>query len=165
MNEDFKKELERLSPDLAKLKSQQSVEKPELPANFFHNMQVEVLEKLKEELQPANQTKKVKPQFVWWNFLFKPQVSIAFATAVILITGGIFWMQNPMVEKPVFAELSEEEILEYIDDNIEDFDAVSLTEIANEEFDLENDLEDEEINQYLEENIDLMDETDFENLF
>ena len=50
MNEDFKKELEKLSPDLAKLKEQHSVDPPELPATFFHNMQVEVMGKLKEEI-------------------------------------------------------------------------------------------------------------------
>ena len=165
MKEDFKKELENLSPNLAKLKAQQSADKPELPANFFHNMQVEVLGKLKEEMQPVGQVEKAKPTSSWWTFLLKPQMSIVFATGLILVVAGIFWIDSTMVEKTAFAELSEEEILEYIDENIEEFDALSLTEITEEEIDFENNLEEEEIDNFLEENIDQINDSDFENLF
>lgn len=165
MKEDFKKELESLSPNLAKLKAQQSADKLELPANFFHNMQVEVLGKLKEEMQQIGQVEKAKPISKWFDFLLKPQISLAFATALVLIIAGIFWIKNPVVEKPAFAQLSDEEILEYIGENIDDFDAVLLTEITDEEIDFDNVLDEEEINQYLKENIDQMDDSDFENLF
>ena len=66
MKDDIKKELEGLSPKLAKL--HQSKSAPELPENLFHNMQQSVIQKLKNEENVVE--KSTKP--AWWTSFFRP---------------------------------------------------------------------------------------------
>lgn len=164
MKEDFKKELENIAPNLMKIKKQQLNEKADLPSNFFHNMQLDVLNQLKTESAAFAEKPKVE-QKNWFAFLQKPQIALAFGIGLMLLVAGVFLMKNTAVEPLQLAELTEEEVLEYIAQNIEDFDAVSLTEISDEDIDFEIDLNEEELDLFLEESLDQIDEADFENLF
>lgn len=164
MKEDFKKELENIAPNLMKIKKQQPAEKADLPANFFHNMQLDVLNQVKSESAAFAEKPKVVHKN-WFSFLQKPQISLAFGIGLMLLVAGVFLVKNTAVEPLQMAELTEEEVLEYIAQNIEDFDAVSLTEISEEYIDFEIDLDEEELDLFLEESLDQIDEADFENLF
>jgi len=161
MKDDINKELKGLSPKLAKLKK--SADVPEVPKNLFHNMQQGVIQELKREVKksPARQKE------VWWRFIFKPVPALAFATFLALIAVGIFFNNQTVEEQFAVEDLSEEEILVYIDSNIDDFESASLLEITDEEeqYLLDSNIDDAELNEYLDSNFDDLDDDTFEHLF
>ena len=166
MDNNINKELEGLSPELAKLRK--SVKAPEVPKNLFHNMQQSVIQELKTEVEnsPASQKEP------WWRFIFKPVPSLAFATILALVAVGIFYNSSTTNEQFVEEtfitdDLSDEEILAYIDSNIEDFESTSLIEITEDEDELflDTNYDDDEVNDYLDSNFDNIDDDAFEQLF
>lgn len=160
-DKDIKKELEQISPLLAKLKKEQTP--PELPANFFNNLQVDVIQELRPEFEksPATSVEKgIFERFADW--LRTPQVAMAFGVSLLLMGVGVFLMNQPDPDaQDPWANISEESILNYLDENIDDFEAISLMEISEEEeaiFDTE--LDDDLIDQYLEDNLNQIDESE-----
>lgn len=161
-DKDIKKELEEISPLLAKLKKEQS--QPELPANFFNNLQVDVIQELRPEFEKPSTTFVEKGIFVRLiEWVRKPQVAMAFGVSLLLI-GVVFFIINQQTFPPQdpWANLSDESILEYLDENIDDFEAVSLMEISEEEEEVifDTELDDNLIDQYLEDNLNQIDESD-----
>lgn len=161
-DKDIKKELEEISPLLAKLKKEQS--QPELPANFFNNLQVDVIQELRPEFEKPSTTfveKGILVRLIEW--IRKPQVAMAFGVSLLLIGVGIFFLvpQDPSPSL-TWEAISEESILEYLDENIDDFEAVSLMEISEEEEEVifDTELDDNLIDQYLEDNLNQIDESD-----
>ena len=167
MKEEFKKELEGLSPEMLKIKHLQGQKQPDIPANYFHNMQFEVLQKLKteREILPEKTVSEKKSVLAWLRKAMSPQLTWAFGIGLVLIVAGGIFMTRQASESVGFAQLTDEEILNYIDNNIEDFDALSLLNMTDEEIFFENDLDEKSVNEYLENNLDQIDETTFENLF
>lgn len=160
-DKDIKRELEEISPLLAKLKKEQTP--PELPANFFNNLQVDVIQELRPEFEKPATTSVEKGVFGHlFDWLRKPQVAMAFGVSLMLIGVGIFLLLPQ--DEPIdlaWETVSEESILDYLDENIDDFEAVSLMEISEEEEAVfETELDENLIDQYLEENLNQLDESD-----
>jgi len=161
MKDDIKKELEGLSPKLAKLRKPAAM--PEVPKNLFHNMQQGVIQELKTEVEQTS----VQQKEPWWRFIFKPVSALAFATFLALVGVGIF-LNNPTADGQfAIDDLSEEEILAYIDSNIDDFESASLLEMTDEEdqYLLDSNINDAELEEYLNNNFDDLDDDSFEQLF
>ncbi len=160
MKEEIKKELEGLSPKLAKLQQSKSV--PKLPDALFHNMQQSVIQELKGDLKTTVQPKKKS----WWATFFKPVPAMAFATCLALAVAGFYFFgEEATTPQFVFEEITDDEILAYIDNNIEDFESVSLLELSDEEEDdlFEGDIDDSALDEFLDP--DDFDESAFEQLF
>jgi len=165
MKDDINKELEGLSPKLAKLKKSTAV--PEVPKNLFHNMQQGVIQELNKDFEKSP----VQHKEAWWKFIFKPIPSLAFASFLALVAVGIFFNNQPVEEGFAIEEevenLSEEEILAYIDSNIDDFESASLLEITDEEDEylMDSNIDDATLNEYLDNNSEYLDDDTFEHLF
>ncbi len=161
MKDNINKELEGLSPKLAKLRKVGEV--PEVPKNLFHNMQQSVIQELKGEVK----TSTVPQKNPWWKAIFKPVPALAFATFLALVAAGIFFNTEKATEQFAIEDISEEEILAYIDSNIEDFESASLLEITEDEDDLfiDSNYDDDELNEYLDNNFENLDDDAFEQLF
>ena len=168
-----KEELEKISPLLAKLKKEDPGLK--VPANYFHNMQVDVMQQLKEEIHqnaPAEPTSTTTGT-PWYAIFFSPKLALAFST-LLVIGIAVYWFSQPgsqpKSEFIAMDDLSQEEILEYIEENISFFEAEDLAEVApspgNESAIFQNvELDDEAVDEYLDKIIDDLDEESFENIF
>ncbi len=123
---DIQKELQELSPLLAKLKAK--AQKPEVPENYFQSLPNQVWEQIK--LQPAPQ-RPVAPPNAWerllsyFQMLLQPRVAVSLATFVILITAGVYFLNNNMPTTDN-QDLTAEEITAYINDNLSQFDTEML---------------------------------------
>ncbi|MEZ4980592.1 MAG: hypothetical protein R2769_03200 [Saprospiraceae bacterium] len=168
-NTSLKEELHDLSPLLSKLKEGEQPE-PKIPGNYFHNMQFEVLNKLKEDLEPNPVSATPKDSIPWYQRIFQPKFALAYA-AVIAVCLGIFWwsgQENLPAETIAMEDVSQEEILNYIEENISSFEAEELASIGNNgEVDLLQDVEldDKTVDEYLDKIIDDLDEESLENIF
>jgi hypothetical protein len=168
-----KEELEKLSPLLAKLKQEQP--ELEVPRNYFHNMQVDVLHQLKEELAQQGENSDASPATgnPWYQIFFTPRFALAFST--LLVVGiAVFWFtrESPINQQEVLAmdDISQEEILSYIENNIAAFDADELVEVApmtatSTDIFQDVELDEEAVDEYLDKIIDDLDDESFENIF
>lgn len=165
--DDVKKELQELSPLLAKLKEK---EQPlEVPENYFDALPDQIWEQIK--LMPQSECTQSQP--AWWErimiglqTLLQPRVAIGLATFAVLIVAGIF-MLKPDAEdhsEDLFASLSAEEVTAYMSQNIHEFDTDMLINAASAYPDMNifmgAEFDDAEVDQLLDEVIkDLDDET------
>ena len=130
--ETLKEELEGLSPFL-----QQQKQRPEsmhVPADYFDQLEDAVFSKLESEgaLRPALTARSGGILRALW----KPRMWAA-AAAVAVIAVASWWMIRPQPLSPVPDEmytetLTEDEIEEYVIDNITEFDSEQLAAIAPE---------------------------------
>jgi hypothetical protein len=168
-NTSLKEELRDLSPLLSKLKEGEQPE-PKLSGNFFHNMQVEVLNKIKEDLEPNSATRPTEKSTPWYHVFLQPRFALACA-AIIAVGLGVFWWTSPgkqAVDTLALEDVSQEEILNYIQENISSFEAEELATIGNTgEVDLLQgvELDDKAVDEYLDKIIDDLDEESLENIF
>ena len=160
MKDEIKKELEGLSPKLAKLRQSKSV--PELPDTLFHNMQQSVIQELKSDLRTTVQPEKKS----WWAAFLRPVPAMSFATCLALAVAGFYFFgEEATTPEFAFEEITDDEILVYIDNNIDDFESVSLLELSDEEEEdlFEGDIDDSVLDEFLDQ--DDFDESAFEQLF
>jgi hypothetical protein len=163
-NREIKEELQELSPFLLEMKKKEDPFKT--PEGYFRRLPGDVLARLHRDKSQAYLP-------AWLDHLagnlrtwFWPRYALAFATATVLIVAGIFFMQNRAEEFPsVIADLSEEEIDEYIKANIEEFDLALLVEAIGPGPELEVfpvlDMEEDELEKYLD---DILDEIELEEI-
>lgn len=167
-----KEELEQLSPLLARLKKEDPGLK--VPRNYFHNMQVEVLQQLKEEMgeSPAHADSPAV-RSPWYKIFYTPKFALAFSTLLVLGV-AVFWFTRPVQQSTTdvlaMDDLSQEEILYYIEENIGSFETDELVEVASADdtgTDIfqEVELDDQAVDEYLDKIIDDLDEESFENIF
>lgn len=153
--DDIQKELQELSPLLAKLKAKE--QKPEVPENYFQSLPNQVWEQIK--LQPAPQ-RPVAPPSAWERLLkglqvlLQPRVVVSLATFAVLITAGIYFLNFGANTSKLTGnqELTAEEITAYINDNLSQFDTEILMNATS-------DLSDNSIlpaSEFSEEEMDLM---------
>ena len=115
MKEDLKKELEDIAPFLLEKKPAEEMEVPYL---YFEKLPDRVLDRInKEPGRAGNQSGNI---FNWWQKLLSPRPVWAFAGLVLLVTACIFWWRSP-VPAGALPELTESDILQYIDENEDDF--------------------------------------------
>ncbi len=131
-SKDIREELEQLSPLLSRMKA---AEKPvETPENFFREMQADVLWKVKQEALAGKAAPPAKPTAAWWeqilqglyNVVRQPVYATALATLTLLIAAAIWLLTPEKADTPQFSELTQEEALEYIESNLEEFDTALL---------------------------------------
>lgn len=134
--EEIKKELEELSPNLAKLKKGNPFR---VPANYFEQLPDQIMEQAKwtrveksvEEVSAVSWLDRIKSAFV---FLLKPQVALA-ALGIVAITWTVIFTMNETEEGGmVLADQSIDAVTDaYVLDHIDEFEIEDLALLAFEE--------------------------------
>lgn len=166
--EEIQKELQELSPFLSKLKAKE--QKPEVPENYFHALPEQIWEQIK--LQPMPERVVKQPDF-WQKLLntlrllLQPRIAVSLATFAMLIFIGIYFFQFNE-SAPAENSLTEEDITNYIKENIHDFDTELLiqatADLPNESILQSDDFSEEEINQMMDEILNEVDEKTLEEM-
>lgn len=151
MKQEIFNELKGLNSSLANVEKTDAYDVNE---DYFDEMQKLVLSKV------GDTKSEVK---IIQLFSFRKIMSIA-AAAIILIAATFIITQNIPDNK----ELANEDLYEYLIENVDDIDSEMFAIVINESdllFEDEGSLFTDEINEYLENNIDDLTEDDLENLF
>ncbi len=164
-----KKELEELSPLLSKMKQEHPGTGFTVPEGYFDALSAEILGKL-----PAEATIPPVPQHSWrqkldeWLLsLFQPRLALAFATVALLLTAA-WWALRPAstADASLATVVSDEELLKYIQNNLDEFDLDLLTGLAESAHPSVPLLpEEENLDPLLEELLDELDPEQLETLF
>jgi hypothetical protein len=173
MKEEIENELRDISPFLADLKNTQPDTRGKgqpfkTPKFYFDTLADRVMEKT--QLAAPSQYKAKKSVFSlvgkWISTLLQPRWAMAMASVAILVVASWFYWGKLtiQVEQPL-TEISNEDINEYINNNLDDFDENLLAESDlynsnTEEGGIFKDMPDNEVEQYLKDNIE---EHDLEN--
>lgn len=160
-DDQIKKELEDLAPILADLKNRSKADSDQLPDGYFEDFQNQFWSQVKQEKEES--TKEIKsPKVIRMHWRI---YAVAASFALLLFA---FWglVQDQSTADGGFASLSDELLLEYIDEHIEDYDASDIYSMSEEALgeDLYFDGADTE---YLEEEVyedDFLDALDYEDL-
>jgi hypothetical protein len=144
MKEEFEKELNELSPFLAKLKEQETKEPFRTPKFYFDTLADRVLEQAqttppeakrapllsKESIRPYNQLHRAKMRlYNGLSSLLQPRMALA--SAVLLAIAAWYFVGRRPTIQPLPTEtavISPTEIKTYIEENIEDFDEHLIAE-------------------------------------
>jgi len=129
-------ELERLAPNLARLKTQ-GVNPPEVPDAYFESLPDDVLIRVKAEeglvgRAPAKQNNaKRKPRS--WSGWFSWRPALALAGVLLVLAGAAYWFYPSATPTSsaglaTLEQLEDEEINQYITQNISEFDMALLME-------------------------------------
>lgn len=157
MKESIKKELASISPLLSSLKEQQK--NPSVPKNYFAEMQEDILARLDDQQNNGNKKQSI--------FSFKLRFVTAIAASLAIIMGiGLYFFNTPTVTNST--ELTENQIRNYIDSRIDEYDIDMIEDFVleeNLETSILDDLDNEGVIEYLEEQLDDMDDTFFEELY
>lgn len=162
MKEDqVKKELEGLAPILADLKNRSRADSDQLPDGYFEDFQSQFWSQIKQEKQEEPKESN-SPKVIRMNWRM---YAVAASIALLLFA---FWgvIQEQSSIDGGFASLSDELLMEYIDEHLEDYDASDIYSMSEEALgeDLYFDGADTE---YLEEEVyedDFLDALDYEDL-
>lgn len=126
--EEIQKELQELSPFLSKLKAKE--QKPAVPENYFHALPDQIWEQIK--LQPAPE-RVVKQKGIWerlvhaLQIILQPRVAVSLATFAVLLIAGLYFLKPATSATTVNGnELTAEEITNYINENLHEFDTELL---------------------------------------
>lgn len=169
-NKDIQKELESISPFLANMKKKESFK---VPAHYFEQLADDVIREAKREAFEADKSStKDSVLVLLWNHLtslFQPKYAVRLASfAVLVVAGFLTWQyfSNATVNTlDTFAEVTVEDVEEYIAGNIEDFEGAWVEDIVSaDDIELSNQEEEEEIDPYLEEIIDQLDDQELQEL-
>ena len=180
MKKEFEDELREISPFLADLKKSKEGEEPfRTPKFYFDTLADKVMEKAiaKPVITPPQY--QARPSLFelaqqWIASIMQPRYAIGFATVALLAVSGWFFIQKNQQNVDPFA--SNEEIHQYITDNIDDFDDALLLEqgvladsdVLNPEQNSKGNIDkinatDDEIEQYLKDNMDEKDLKELQN--
>jgi hypothetical protein len=169
--EEIQQELQELSPFLSKLKAKE--QKTEVPENYFHALPDQIWEQIK--LQPASE-RIVKQAGIWEKFLnalqlvLQPRIGVSLATFVVLIFVGIYLFKpDTSVNTANGNEFTAEEITNYINENLHEFDTELLiqatADLPNQSILPADEFSEEEIDQLMEEILKDLDEKTLEEMF
>lgn len=160
-DDQIKKELEDLAPILADLKNRSKADSDQLPDGYFEDFQNQFWSQVKQEKEESPKESQ-PPKVIRMNWRI---YAVAASFALLLFA---FWglVQDQSTADGGFASLSDELLLEYIDEHIEDYDASDIYSMSEEAVgeDLYFDGADTE---YLEEEVyedDFLDALDYEDL-
>lgn len=176
--DEIKKELEELSPFLAKLKAK---EDPfNVPSNYFDNLADQVMAQIKEEEEVAAPKVVSQPTPSWIDrlieqlqLLLQPQYALQLASVAILLAAGayFFWPSSsisPGNIDEIAANISEDELIQYVQHNIDDFEVSQFVDAGIQEvnFDLflETEINSEEMDQLMDDLLEDLDESSLEEL-
>lgn len=161
-NKEVKKELEDIAPFLAELKARKKESKDDsIPEGYFEDFRANFFEQLKAETEEAP-IQSAKLISLSWR-----SIAVAASVAVLVISflaSNTFFNADDQANG--FADLSMEDMYNYLDDNIEEFEMDELATIVLENevddfgiIDVDEDFIDEE---YLED--EFLDDFDYEDL-
>jgi hypothetical protein len=135
MENNIHQELGELSPLLQELR--QKPEGYQVPEGYFAAMQQGVLAQIKAEnaLAPSPIIFKKENKLAnWWNsiiveieWLIQPRYAVAFASFILVLTAGFFFLKPNNTMDTANTEPSIEEIDQYLEENVEDIDTEQLT--------------------------------------
>lgn len=175
----IREELEGLSPLLVKMKEDK--QQPfRVPGGYFQSLPDDVLRRIRAE-EGLVRGKAPEIRTAWrermgqaFQSFLQPRYAIGLASAVVLVVAGwyLFWQAGPAIAEPsdTLASLSQEEITEYISNNIESFDIELIVEAsvagvgADPNIEVLPDIGEKELDQYLNEYIDEISLEDLEEL-
>ena len=160
-DDQIKKELEDLAPILADLKNRSKADSDQLPDGYFEDFQSQFWSQVKQEKEESpKESQSPKVIRMHWRIY-----AVAASFALLLFA---FWglVQDQSTVDGGFASLSDELLLEYIDEHLEEYDASDIYSMSEEALgeDLYLDGADTE---YLEEEVyedDFLDALDYEDL-
>lgn len=169
---EIQEELEKLAPQLSKLEVREEFD---IPENYFSKFPEELMENLYfSEMKPVESVVQEEQREYWLDsfinklaVFFQPKLAIGLAASLVLVASIYFSKQNDNLANVSFAQLSEEEISEYVEANLDEFDYETLYDLMDEEEQASIgslDFGAEGIEEYLEENMDEMNWEDLEEL-
>lgn len=128
--ENRQEELDKLAPKLKQLLDQEQ-EQAALPQNYFQNFETRLQQRLATEhsLEPTLPSPKEPSWKGWWQHIWRPLTAFALPALLLLLWFGLAPSED--IEVASFAALSDQEIEQYIDQNLEDFTAVDLLAVAD----------------------------------
>jgi hypothetical protein len=152
-NKNIHKELEELSPLLAKMKrKEQSIK---MPDNYFHYLENSVMQQVQLEKTPVASKLKEDASSFWASFFLRSKF-LALGSIALLILAVIYFVQigaDNSQESLQFAELTDTEILNYLADNAETLDIYSLSEFEEEASVLDMiDISEDDVDYFFEDN-------------
>jgi hypothetical protein len=167
--EKIREELEQWSPRLAKLKDDPQTPF-QLPENYFHRLTQEIMEQVSLEPKPATPPRPgaARPWRQWLSGLLTPRLATGLAAVALLLAAALLWLRPPAGpgELPAAAELTTQEMTDYIAAHIDDFELEMLAEAAEDEGTMSlQRTESEELDLYLDEIIDELELEDLQELF
>ena len=161
---EIKDELQKLSPFLADLKKEHNFKVPE---NYFKSLPDKVL----DQARVTTKTPEHSPAQPSWLdrlaeyvlFLFQPKYAVGFATVLIVVVASIYFMRGPDNQTDGSFMIASQ----YVEENIDEFDAEMLWEASVfEDVKTSDDttIEDDSYDEYFEEIIDDLDDSELEIL-
>ncbi len=166
-------ELEKLAPSLSKLKKEEVFE---IPENYFSQLPDQILNEIDfsksktvvESVSPRTENSWLNRLTEYLAIFFQPKMVVGFAMIILLAVASFLILNNGNTSDPQIADLTSDELENYVKANIDDFEEQELLNIlGNEEGGswTEMEIEDEDLDVYLEEIIDEIDASDLEDFF
>lgn len=166
IKKEIQEELEQLAPSLSKLKKEKGYE---IPQDYFNKLPDQILKQLDF---PSNSTEVEAAS--WKDLLlekiavfFQPKLAMGFAMATLFLFSIYFLSKNTTPTTTPFAQVSLDEIENYVNDNIDDFDDEILFEFVAEleENSFDNlDIQEEDLEEYMDEIIEDLDDSELGEL-
>ena len=161
---EIRDELKDLSPFLSDIKKENAFK---VPKDYFKSLPDKILEQVQVS---KNTTEQTTTQSSWLDrliegiaILFQPRYAVGFATALILIVAAVYFNQKPGDQFDGSFQL----VSQYVEDNIDEFDADMLWEAsvfeADDDF-IEEMEDDAGSNEELDELIDELDDDELKML-
>lgn len=165
-------ELKEISPLLHTIKEDNTPFK--VPENYFNQFQDQMLQRLNMNPEPASHSPiawRIKSWLDQLGYLLQPRMALALSSVLILLIASWFLFspeKGPSSGDLNFASLSIDEIQQYIDANLDDFDEETVKEVAQDGPNLQlipsNAIDTEEIDQYFDDMMDQIDPSELEEL-
>ncbi len=160
--DDIQKELREISPFLADLKKTEGGFK--VPKDYFEQLPEQIMERV----QPGRTvTTEPAAQPSWWDrtlnslaLLLQPRYATALAAIALLLVAVWIW-QKPSPSTPELASNNNDSLMEFIEDNIDEYEADYLISVIETGDDNE---EETTVTPLLDVIIDDLDDTELEEL-
>ncbi|MFK7775719.1 MAG: hypothetical protein AB8F94_26590 [Saprospiraceae bacterium] len=164
-------ELESLAPSLSKLKKEEVLDIPEnyftqLPEQILNQIDFSKNETVVETVSTSSSSNWYHQLTEWLTVLLQPKATIGFAMMIMLTVASILILNDTNKPDPSVADLTSNELEDYIKANIDDFEIQELLNVLGSEEELsltEMEIEEEDLDGYLEEIIDDIDASDLED--
>ena len=165
--QDIEAELSDIAPLLSKLKEGDAFAKmTDIPDDYFDNLSIQIFEKTILTADNSTQTAKESYQLhstIIWTTVRQylqnlSKVGVAALGTVTLVIVGIAFLKPAETEvQEVVADLTQEEVEEFITNNIEIFEEEQLSQYVSATIDIENtitidDIQTETLEDYIEDN-------------
>jgi hypothetical protein len=164
-------ELEKLAPSLSKLKKE---EVSDVPENYFSQLPDQILNQIDfSENKTIAETVSISRSSSWLDQLterlaifFQPKMAVGFALMIMLGVASVFTLNDRSRSDTRVADLTSNELENYVKANIDDFEVQELLNLLGNEEEVswtEVEIGEEYLEEYLEEIIDDLDASDLED--